>query len=65
MSEQDPAKRKELWFKLVFSLFGLALMCVAIFARGIPNAPALVEVVGVAGLFFGGSAVYCALKLFR
>ncbi len=57
--------RNELWFRLVFSLAGLALLIVAVMIRGISNAAALVEVVGIAGLFFGGSAIWTALKLWR
>ena len=55
--------RNELWFRLVFSLFGLVLLAITIWVRGIANAPALVEVVGIAGLFFGGTAVWAALRL--
>ncbi len=57
--------RNELWFRLVFSLAGLALLIVAVMIRGISNAAALVEVVGIAGLFFGGSAIWTARKLWR
>lgn len=57
--------RNELWFRLVFSLAGLALLIVVVLTRGISNAAALVEVVGIAGLFFGGTAIWSALKLWR
>lgn len=57
--------RGELRFRLVFSLAGMALTLVALFAHGIPSAPALVEVLGIAGLFFGGTAVWSALRLMR
>ena len=57
--------RNELWFRFVFSLFGLALLVVVVAVRGISNAPALVEVVGIAGLFFGGTAIWSAMKLWR
>lgn len=57
--------RNELWFRLAFSLFGLALLGVAILVRGIANSVALVEVVGIAGVFFGGTAVWSARKLWR
>ncbi len=57
--------RNELWFRLVFSLAGLALLIAAVMIRGISNAAALVEVVGIAGLFFGGSAIWTARKLWR
>lgn len=55
--------RNELWFRLAFSLFGLALLTVAILVRGIANSAALVEVVGIAGLFFGGTAIWAVHKL--
>jgi len=57
--------RGELWFRLVFSLFGLGLLLFALWYRGIPKGPAIVEVVGIAGLFFGGSALWTARKLLR
>ncbi|MCK0150358.1 hypothetical protein MWU54_10015 [Marivita sp. S6314] len=57
--------RKELWFRLIFSLFGLVLLAVAVAVRGIANAAALVEVVGIAGAFFGGTAIWTAVKLRR
>ncbi|WP_299791010.1 hypothetical protein [uncultured Marivita sp.] len=57
--------RNELWFRLVFSLAGLALLIAVVLTRGISNAAALVEVVGIAGLFFGGTAIWSALKLWR
>ena len=57
--------KNELWFRLLFSLGGLALLIVAVMVRGISNSAALVEVVGIAGAFFGGSAIWSALKLAR
>ena len=57
--------KNELWFRLIFSLCGLALLVVTVMVRGISNSAALVEVVGIAGAFFGGTAVWSALKLAR
>ena len=57
--------RAELRFRLWFSLAGLALMLVALFVRGIPTGPAIIEIVGMAGLFFGGSALWSARQLQR
>lgn len=57
--------RNELWFRLIFSLCGLALLVVTVMVRGISNSAALVEVVGIAGAFFGGTAIWSALKLAR
>jgi hypothetical protein len=60
----DP-KRGELLFRFWFSLAGLVLVGVAVVARGIANSAALVEVIGIAGLFFGGTAVWTGLKLLK
>lgn len=57
--------RGELKFRLIASLGGLALMLFALFYRGIPTGPAFVEVVGIAGLFFGGTAIWSARKLMK
>ena len=57
--------KNELWFRLIFSLGGLALLVVAVMVRGISNSAALVEVVGIAGTFFVGTAIWSALKLAR
>lgn len=69
MGDRDPYRfgptRGELTFRLVVSLAGLALMVFALFYRGIPDGPALVEVVGIAGLFFGGSAIWSAVRLWK
>lgn len=69
MSDRDPhgfgPSRGELKFRLGISLAGFALMVFALVYRGIPDGPALVEVVGIAGLFFGGSAVWSAVRLWK
>lgn len=57
--------RNELWFRLLFSLGGLVLLGVTVMVRGISNSAALVEVVGIAGAFFGGTAIWSAVKLAR
>ena len=57
--------RKELWFRIAFSLAGLGLLGATIALRGISNSAALVEVVGIAGLFFGGTAILSAIRLWR
>ena len=57
--------RGELKFRLLASLGGFALMLFALFYRGIPTGPAVVEVVGVAGLFFGGTAIWAARQLMK
>ena len=57
--------RGEVWFRLVFSLFGLAMMGFALWYRGIPEGPALVEVVGLASVFFGGTVIWAIRRLMR
>jgi xanthosine utilization system XapX-like protein len=60
-----PPPRPELWFRLAFSVAGLALLGVAVAVRGVSSAPALVEVVGIAGAFFGGTATWAIWKLWK
>ncbi|MFP7671988.1 hypothetical protein ACG74X_01395 [Marivita sp. S0852] len=57
--------RGELWFRLAFSLFGLGLLAATVAIRGIANFAALIEVVGIAGAFFGGTAIWSAIRLWR
>jgi xanthosine utilization system XapX-like protein len=64
MSRLGPT-RGELKLRLAISLVGLALMIAALFWRGLPQGPAIVEVVGIAGLFFGGSAIWTLRKLIK
>jgi hypothetical protein len=45
--------RGELWFWLWVSLGGFGFLGVALAVRGLPGGPALVEVVGLAGVVFG------------
>ena len=56
--------RGELKFRLVVSGMGLCLMATALFLRGVPTGPAFVEVVGIAGAFFGGTAVWTLCRLY-
>ena len=57
MDEKNPWRfgptRGELWFWLWVSAGGLFLMLVSLFARGIPQGPAIAEVVGLASVVFG------------
>jgi xanthosine utilization system XapX-like protein len=57
--------RGELWFRLAFSLAGLVLVVVAGTVHGLPSGPALVEVFGIAGMFFGATAAWSAWRLFK
>jgi hypothetical protein len=45
--------RSELWFWLWISAGGFGLMGVALFVRGIPEGPAIAEVVGLGSVVFG------------
>ncbi len=69
MSEKNPYRygptRGELWGWLMASAAGLGLVAFALFSRGIPTGPALVEVVGIAGLLFGYLAARSVKRLIR
>ena len=56
--------RGELKLRLAISVFGLGLMGVALLTRGFGGI-AMVEVVLIAGAFFGGTAVLSAMALVR
>jgi hypothetical protein len=56
--------RGELKLRLAVSVFGLGLMVFALLTRGFGGI-AMVEVVLIAGTFFGGSAVWSAWALLR
>lgn len=55
--------RGELWFRLAFSVAGLAFLLVAVAITGIPTGPALFELFGIIGLFLGGTSVWSARRL--
>ncbi|SEK61932.1 hypothetical protein LVO79_00555 [Roseivivax marinus] len=57
--------RGELWFRLGISLAGLALLAAAIAVRGWPRGGAMLEIAGIAGAFFGISAIVSARRLWR
>jgi xanthosine utilization system XapX-like protein len=69
MTEKNPWRfgptRGELWFWLCVSAGGLALMVVALVVRGIPSGPALAEVVGLSGAFFGYLGARSIKRLIR
>lgn len=65
MANKFGPTRGELWFRLVVGLAGLAFLTAAIVARGMPTGPALVEVLGFGGLFFGGTVLWSAWKLWK
>lgn len=55
----------ELKFRLAFSIAGLCLLAVALYLRGLPEGPGLVEVVGLSVVFFGGTAIFAIRGLMR
>ncbi len=57
--------RKELWFRLVFSLAALVFLGGALAYRGLPTGPALVELGLIAGGFLGGSVVWSGWRLWK
>ena len=64
MSKYGPTRGEHL-FRLIFSLFGLGCIGVLFAVHGVPRGPGLVEVVGIATAFFGGTAVLSARALLR
>ncbi len=63
MSKFGPT-RSELKFRLGFSAAGLVLMAVALALHGVKGI-AWLEIVLIAGGFFGGTFVWSAVKLWR
>ncbi|WP_299860998.1 hypothetical protein [uncultured Roseobacter sp.] len=57
--------RKELTFRLCVSIAGLLLLGAALVYRGMPQGPAMFEIVGIAGVFFGGTLLWTLKKLIR
>ncbi|WP_187430548.1 hypothetical protein ROLI_036790 [Roseobacter fucihabitans] len=64
MSKYGPSK-KELRFRLAFSVAGLLLLCAALAYRGMPQGVAMFETIGIAGAFFGGTLIWTLKKLVR
>lgn len=64
MNKYGPTRGEHL-FRLIFSIFGLAMIGLLFALRGVPNGPGLVEVVGIAALFFGVTLVLSARALLR
>lgn len=57
--------RGELWVRLGISALGLGLLAGVFAVHGLPEGPGLVEVVGVAGLFFGISGARAGWRLWK
>jgi xanthosine utilization system XapX-like protein len=65
MARKYGPSRGELTFRAAFSAAGLGLLGVALMLRGVPQGPAIVEVVGLAGVMFGGSLALSVWKLIK
>ncbi|MEL6587169.1 MAG: hypothetical protein AAFY65_15870 [Pseudomonadota bacterium] len=63
MRDHGPSRRETIFY-LCASLAGLALMGVALAVRGVGGAVAL-EVIVIAGGFFGGTTIWAARRLWR
>jgi hypothetical protein len=57
--------RRELRFRLIFSLAGLGLLAGGMIYRGMPMSAGAWEAVIIAGLFFGGTLVWSLRQLAR
>lgn len=57
--------RGEARLRLAFCGVGFALIGGVLAVQGLPEGPGLVEVLGVAGLFFGWSGVLALRRLMR
>lgn len=62
MNKFGPSKG-ELWFRVVVSLIGLAMMCYAIFVVGLSGNIAIYEVGVAGGAFFGGTLIWSLWKI--
>ena len=65
MSNRFGPTRGELWFRVLVGMAGLAFLIYAVSVRGMPSGPALFEVIGVGGLFFGGTIGLSAWRLWK
>ena len=65
MANKYGPTRGELWFRMAVGIIGFALLIAVVTARGMPSGPALVEVVGIGGVFFGGTVLWSAWKLWK
>ncbi len=64
MQDYGPS-RGELWFRIAIAVLGLCLIAYVVGVRGVPSGPALVEVVGFGGLFFGGTLYFAVRRLWK
>ncbi len=64
MSRKYGPTRGELWFRLWFSVAGLAFLGFAVAYRGFPGI-VWVEITFFGALFFGGTAIWAVRRLIR
>lgn len=64
MSKFGPT-RAEIKFRIWVSLAGLCMLVGALLFRGLPQGPAMFEIVGIAGAFFGGTLIWGLYKLWQ
>ncbi len=57
--------RSELWFWLAISVGGFGMVALAVWLRGMPSGPALVEVFALPGLLFGWLGGRSVVRLIR
>ena len=55
MANKFGPTRGELWFRMAVGVGGLGFLAYALSVRGMPSGPALFEVLGIGGVFFGGT----------
>lgn len=64
-TSQTGPSRGELWFRLAFSLAGLVMVVGVVALQGTSRGLGILEVIAIAGVFFGGSAVWTIYRLFQ
>lgn len=64
MTRYGPS-RSELKFRLWVSVAGLAMLVGALLFRGLPTGPAMFEIVGITGAFFGGTLLWTLRQLLK
>jgi hypothetical protein len=64
MTKFGPTK-VDLNARLIFGFAGLAVVLGAVAFHGAPKGPAMFEIIGVAAVFFGGTAIWTIRKLIK
>ena len=65
MANKFGPTRGELWFRMAVGVGGLGFLAYALSVRGMPSGPALFEVLGIGGVFFGGTIGVSAWRLWK